>query len=81
MSGRTRIREQNAAIAEIRRIAAENFLAVSIVTPEDVTNLRGVEEPTPEQLTVIVNSYEWAHYGESWYEQFESLDPIPEKEA
>lgn len=79
MTGRTRVREQNAAITEIRKIARDNNLAVSIVTPEDVAYTKFVENPTPEQLTFIINSWEWRHYGDLWYEAFESLAPIPDE--
>lgn len=64
-------RTQSQAIAEIRRVADLHGLAVSTVTPADVLLLKGIENPTPEQVAALSNSYEWQHYGDNWADNFE----------
>jgi hypothetical protein len=62
---------QSQAIAEIRRLADLHGLAVSTVTPADVLLLKGIENPTPEHVAALHNSYEWQHYGDNWADNFE----------
>jgi len=62
------------AIADIRRIAADYGLAVSIVTPEDVLSLKGIDEPSPAQIAAVRESWEYRHYGDNWADWFEGFD-------
>ncbi|MDD4865688.1 MAG: hypothetical protein PHQ28_00720 [Mycobacterium sp.] len=61
------------AMSEIRRLANQHDLAVSVVTPDDVLLLKGVEKPTPEQVNAVVASWEWRHYGDNWADWFEGF--------
>lgn len=60
-------------IDEIRRLAAQHDIGVSLVTVEDVASLKGVEEPTAEQQQAILDSWEWRHFGDNWSDWFEGL--------
>lgn len=63
------------AMDEIRRLARENHLAVSIITVSDVLSLKGLmHDGTDAQVEAVLDSYEWSHYGDNWADQFDSLD-------
>jgi hypothetical protein len=61
------------AMEQIRRMAVQNDLAVSVVTVDDVLSTKGIEEPTPEQVDKVVGSWEWRHYGDNWADWFEGF--------
>ena len=61
------------ALDEIRRIANKHHLAVSVVTPEDVLDLKGLAF-TPENIDAVVGSWEWRHYGDNWADFFELFE-------
>ena len=63
------------AIDQIQQLAREHNLCVSIVTVSDVLELHGIEdEPTPEQISLVTNSWEWRHFSDHWSNAFEYLD-------
>lgn len=67
------------AMSQIRKLADQYDLAVSIVSIDDVLDLKGMdtENATPAQITAVADSWEWRHYGDNWADWFEGLTDIP----
>jgi uncharacterized protein YmfQ (DUF2313 family) len=59
--------DQYDTMTQIRKLAIAADHAVSIVTVGDALNAAGVmtDEPTPEQVTRVISSWEWKHYGDN----------------
>lgn len=62
------------AMGQILALARAHGLAVSVVTPEDVLLLKGVEEPIKDQRDLVIGSWEFRHYGDNWADWFEGMD-------
>lgn len=67
------------AMEEIRRLAREFDLAVSVVTVDDVLTIKGydpdgdVGDIPNDVYEGVVNSWEWKHYGDNWSDWFEGF--------
>jgi hypothetical protein len=68
--------DQYDAMTQIRKLATEANLAVSVVTVGDALNAAGVmtDEPSLEQVAKVTSSWEWRHYGDNWSDWFADME-------